>query len=633
MKFHFLKTVRFQLGAALSGQFLFLAGVVGFTLYELDLRRHDYAILNLTGQLRVISQMMVRSSSDYLKQNKDRYNNSKFFISDLDAHAKEYNKIITAFKARRLTPDLTGRDDVLNCNWDENAINQLDLSAAAWNIFRTESGLSGGANNTEAPVTYTAEYVVNNGEILTGSSAKLARSFQLMMEGKLARIRLLLQASIAISILIGIVVTTLLYLKVFKPLNATIKGFDRVGRGDLKYQIPVSTDNEIGFLTRMFNRLTARLDSIFQLTDRVNQAPNLDDTLKFVFEEFREFLPIEWIGWVQKHPGSEEFYLDRVYSGSSQNIPEGTSFERSAILAGFLHSATPTTIDDVKCECEVCPDDAFLTALAAGNLGSAVALPQRFADIEAALVFASEATGAYEQHHIDFLTNIGSQIAHSLEKTIGMEGLVISAIEGLAKLAENRDPETGDHLYRMSRYSAIIIAELGKTEKYKSQISSAFVRNIFRFAPMHDIGKVGVEDRILLKAGILTDEERKSMQRHPKIGADVLRRCEDQMNKVGLSIFQMGIEIAEGHHEKFDGTGYPFGVSGHNIPLPARIVSAADVFDALTSKRPYKEAWQVENALEFIKKESGKSFDPDIVTALVNSMGQILQIYEQYKHV
>lgn len=150
---------------------------------------------------------------------------------------------------------------------------------------------------------------------------------------------------------------------------------------------------------------------------------------------------------------------------------------------------------------------------------------------------------------------------------------------------------------------------------------------------MHDIGKVGIKDDILLKPGKLTGEERREMEEHPTIGGQVLRRCESQMNAHGHSVFNVGIEIAECHHEKFDGNGYPNQLSGRDIPLSARIVAAADVFDALTSKRPYKEAWSIDAAMEIVRKESGSHFDPVVVNAVEQALPRILEVYGRLKHV
>lgn len=249
------------------------------------------------------------------------------------------------------------------------------------------------------------------------------------------------------------------------------------------------------------------------------------------------------------------------------------------------------------------------------------------------LVFAADSSGEYGAEHIELLENIATQVGHAFNKTIGMESLVISAVEGLAKLAENRDPETGDHLIRMSLYSLLITEQLGEDGPYKSEITPAYIRDVYRFAPMHDIGKVGVPDHILLKPGKLDERERKQMEMHPITGAEVLQRCEQQVQLTGHSIFKVGIEIAEAHHEKFDGSGYPYKISGQDIPLSARIVAAADVFDALTSKRPYKDAWSFDKAMELMREQAGQHFDPAIVQAMEQVMPGILEVYNKHKHI
>lgn len=240
---------------------------------------------------------------------------------------------------------------------------------------------------------------------------------------------------------------------------------------------------------------------------------------------------------------------------------------------------------------------------------------------------------AYYSSHKELLNNITAQVSSAFDRTIGMESLVVSAVEGLAKLAESRDPETGDHLVRMSLYSYILAQELYDAGIYQGEFKSSYPRHVYHFAPMHDIGKVGIEDSILLKPGKLTDEQWVVMKQHPVIGADVLRRCESQVNQAGYSMFKIGIEIAEGHHEKYDGSGYPYQRKGREIPLSARIVALADVFDALTSRRPYKEAWPVDKALKLIHEESGKHFDPEVVKAFDRALPQIMEVYDKHKHV
>ncbi len=186
-------------------------------------------------------------------------------------------------------------------------------------------------------------------------------------------------------------------------------------------------------------------------------------------------------------------------------------------------------------------------------------------------------------------------------------------IFALAKLAESRDPETGEHLERMRNYCRILADQLSREGPYTQQIDEKFVDDIYRSSPLHDIGKVGIPDAILLKPGRLTKDEFEIMKQHSAIGADALQQTVDQ-NTCG-SFLDMAIDVARYHHERFNGAGYPDGLAGYAIPLSARVVALADVFDALTSERVYKVAFEPALAKQMIEEEKSEHFDPAIVEA------------------
>lgn len=186
----------------------------------------------------------------------------------------------------------------------------------------------------------------------------------------------------------------------------------------------------------------------------------------------------------------------------------------------------------------------------------------------------------------------------------------------MSRAAEFRDPETGAHIQRMAHYSFVITRELGVPEADRELILQA--------APMHDVGKIGIPDRILLKPGKLTDEEFETMRRHAVIGFELLKGSES-------NVLQAAATIAISHHEKFDGTGYPYGTAGDAIPLFGRIVAVADVFDALTSERPYKPAWSLERAAAFLRDGSGRHFDPVCVEAFFSAWDEVVEIHARYR--
>ena len=187
----------------------------------------------------------------------------------------------------------------------------------------------------------------------------------------------------------------------------------------------------------------------------------------------------------------------------------------------------------------------------------------------------------------------------------------LGTILGLAKLAEYRDEDTGSHLERISQYCCLLGSALIDHPKYRNTVDQAYVEDLHYSSILHDIGKVWVKDSILLKPGRLTEEEFAHIRRHPVKGGDIIRTIEGRIGTP--SYLRLGREIAYSHHEKWDGSGYPEGLKGENIPLSARIVAVADVYDALTSKRPYKPAFDHDEAVAIIREGRGSHFDPDLV--------------------
>jgi len=188
-------------------------------------------------------------------------------------------------------------------------------------------------------------------------------------------------------------------------------------------------------------------------------------------------------------------------------------------------------------------------------------------------------------------------------------------IFSLAKLAESRDSDTGAHLDRVRTYSRIIAEHLSKQPKFHGIINSDFVRLIYLTSPLHDIGKVAIPDSVLLKPGPLTHDEFEIMKTHTTKGADTLDAALKEYPSAHY--LRMARDIAASHHEWFDGKGYPRGLAGENIPLCGRIVALADVYDALTSKRIYKDAFSHEKARSIVLAARGTHFDPDVVDAFL----------------
>jgi putative two-component system response regulator len=201
----------------------------------------------------------------------------------------------------------------------------------------------------------------------------------------------------------------------------------------------------------------------------------------------------------------------------------------------------------------------------------------------------------------------------------------MATIFALAKLAESRDSDTGQHLERVQVLSRILACELRSIPMYAGIITDHYLETLYQAAPLHDIGKVGIPDAILLKPGKLSPAEFDEMKRHTGFGAETLKSVQSEYP--GNSFIEMGIDIAQSHHEKFDGSGYPFGLKGEAIPLSASIVALADVYDAMRSKRPYKSALSHVEATDFIIQSGGKHFNPHIVAAFIRRSGDFAALY------
>jgi putative two-component system response regulator len=214
-------------------------------------------------------------------------------------------------------------------------------------------------------------------------------------------------------------------------------------------------------------------------------------------------------------------------------------------------------------------------------------------------------------HHREtrsYAARLAEEVAQATREIVERERETILV---LARAAEFRDNETGAHLQRMSSYSRLIGQRLG--------LGETEAERLFLAAPMHDVGKIGIPDNILLKPGPLTEEEWTVMASHPVIGWNILHNGTSE-------ILRVAAEIAVSHHEKWDGSGYPFRLNGAAIPLVGRITAIADVFDALTSRRPYKPAWPFDRTIEHMRAERGRHFDPDCLDAFFDSIDAVIEV-------
>lgn len=418
-----------------------------------------------------------------------------------------------------------------------------------------------------------------------------------------------------------------------EPIN---KLFNKIGITKLNKNYDSFTETELKPVMDEISLGFNKLEKLVELIENMNKNLSFEGILNYIYSTFSEFIPYSHIGIaLLKNNGTvlEASYgvsdpvlndLPKKLVGLSAKVSE-TSLER------IVTDGTPRIINDLENYTKN-KEAPYNKILLESGVKSSITLPLKVNDKPIGIIFFSNVEkNVYKEEHIEFLTTLANSIAISLNKNIFIDEMLYSTLLALTKMAEARDEDTADHLDRMTEYSVKITEILLKDNIYSDEITVSFMRGIERFSPMHDIGKVGVKDGILLKPGKLTEDEYEEMKKHVTYGVEVLRTAESNIAKQNYSMFKMGIEIVEGHHEWWNGAGYPYKKSGYDIPLSARIVAVADVFDALTSKRPYKKAFGFEESFDYILEGSGNHFDPAITNSFKKHKDEIYELYNSFQ--
>ncbi len=243
------------------------------------------------------------------------------------------------------------------------------------------------------------------------------------------------------------------------------------------------------------------------------------------------------------------------------------------------------------------------------------------------LFFNANQTDVFDKRALSKLDIYGHIISLLIITELAMIKTMAAAMKTSGRLTQLRDPETGSHLDRMSRYSRLIAKNVAK----KHNLSDEYIERVFKFSPLHDIGKIAIPDHILMKPDKLDVKEMEIMKTHAVIGRKIIDEIIDDFCLGNLNDIDIVRHIVESHHEMLDGSGYPHGLMDEQIPFEAKIVAVADIFDALTSRRPYKEAWSNQDAFELLKELAGKKLDQDCVNALLENVDKVEEIQRLFK--
>lgn len=427
-----------------------------------------------------------------------------------------------------------------------------------------------------------------------------------------------------------------LYKYFLLPLEELYNGFKEIGFENIMEK---KCDGIKGLTSEIRGMFQGVLKTL-ELTAEINQTVNFDDFLEKIYDSFIDYIPYSYIGiaLLNSEKNSNEVYIKGSYGvGRNQKMKAAMTdilgYEVSLLktsLGNIVETGQPRIINDLEEHVEGKPIKGYNKILLRSGIKSSITLPLMINESCIGFIFfSSDRKNVYKENHISFLRVLSNSIAIAFQQNIYIEDLLYSTLLALTKISEEKDKDTGEHLIRMSEYSTKLARLMSKDKRFKGQIDSKFIVDIEKFSPMHDIGKVGIPDNILLKPGKLNENEFNVMKNHTLNGARVLREAENNIVKSGNSVFKMGIEIAESHHEKWDGTGYPKGLKEYEIPLSGRIVALADVLDALLSKRSYKDAFSFEKATEIILDSKGTHFDPDIVDIFIDNIDEFQLIYKK----
>lgn len=496
------------------------------------------------------------------------------------------------------------------------------------NILNNKSDLSDLLKSTR--------FINENNQILMNYNDKIINLIQEYNDYKTTVYTNILTAVGIIILIIMAIFMIKTYVELFLPMNQFYRRMNNIGINDFSIAIPTFKKRELQPVFYEVQTVFDKLKTLINIMEDLSKNIPFKDVLYKIFNSFSEYVPYTYIGVALVDDNGK--YVRASYAAASKEnerlIKRMMGFKaeiNSTSLGRLLKNSKARLINDLDEYVKGKPIRKYNKILLEEGIKSSITFPLINNNKPIAIIFfSSNEKNVYKKEHIEFLKIVANSIMLSLEEDILMEDMIVSSTLALAVLTEERDPETGEHLDRMKIYSRMLAEYLSKEDKYKNIIDMTYINSIERFSPLHDIGKVAIRDEILLKPGKLTEEEFEIMKTHTTYGGRVLRMADENLKKRGRSIFTLGIEIAEGHHEWWDGTGYPFGKKGDEISLSARIVAIADVLDALTSKRPYKKAFPFEDSIEIIAEGAGKHFDPYITEVFFKNIDKFKDRYRRF---
>lgn len=371
-------------------------------------------------------------------------------------------------------------------------------------------------------------------------------------------------------------------------------------------------------------------ESLFSHQDTLQQLNDngpLSEKLRFIHDTLKQHLDsIERIA-VAVYDSKTDLLKTFIHSsGSAEPLSHyQAKLSESASLREIIEVGRPRVVNDLAIF-QASKKKHSKRIIAQGYAASYTLPMYRNGEFFGFIFFDASRKGVFDEESLHTLDLFGHLLSLCVIDELQQFTTLQAAVDTARDMTHHRDNETGSHLDRMSRYARLIAQQLAP----QYDLNDEYVENIFLFSPLHDIGKIAIPDNILLKKGKLTTEEFAVMKTHTLKGREIIEEMLKHFGMQGLHRGEMLRNITEFHHETMNGLGYPQGLMGEEIPIEARIIAVADIFDALTSRRPYKEAWSNDEAFALLQEMSGKQLDPDCVHALLSQQSQIDAIQQQF---
>lgn len=356
----------------------------------------------------------------------------------------------------------------------------------------------------------------------------------------------------------------------------------------------------------------------------------VDDVMDALFDKLQTVMRIDRLGiaFIDYNRGTIIAEHGRVKSG---DVYLSAGFEQplnNSSLKEIISSGIPSITGDLEAQYAEKTQSASLSLLLKEGMQSNMVIPLKMGQAVFGLLFFTSRTKRYfTEAELEIGESIVDEIGVLLNKSYFTKIVFTRITSSFSELVEGKDTSTGEHIERMVQYTVVLARGIKRRAKKGYELTERDILDLERHASSHDIGKVAIPDEILKKPGKLTPDEWEIMKTHATVGADIFKHLREGLTIFDPDFFKTAEDIARSHHEKWNGSGYPLGLSGHSIPLVGRIIAIADVFDALTSKRVYKDAFSFESAVETIKEGAGTHFDPFLVEVFLENLQEFKNIY------